>query len=63
MNYIERYFKRKEKALKKNLSQDNLGKGKLLKELQNKDKNRDNSIESNKDSYIHIQDEKKKNND
>ena len=60
MNYIERYFKRKEKALKKNLSQDNLGKGKLLKEDQKKDTNRDNSIEANKDQYIQIKVKKEK---
>ena len=61
MNYIERYFKRKEKALKHNQSQHNLGKGKLLKEDQKKDTNRDNSIEASKDSYILIKDEKIKN--
>ena len=61
MNYIERYFKRKEKALKQNQSQYNLGKGKLLKEDQKKDTNKDNSIEASKDSYILIKDEKKKN--
>ena len=63
MNCIELYFKWKEKILKKNQSQHNLGIVKLLKEEQKKDTKRNNSIESNKDSYIHIQDEKKKNND
>ena len=61
MNYIERYFKRKEKALKKNQSQKNFGKGKLLKEDQKKNANRNSTIEINKDSFIHFKDEKKKN--
>ena len=61
MNYIECYFKRKEKALKKNQSQKNLGKVKLLKEDQKKYINRNSTIEINKDMFIHFKNEKKKN--
>ena len=54
MNYIERYFKRQEKVLKKNQSQMHLGKGNLLKEEQKKDTNKNSLIETNKESYIHL---------
>ena len=63
MNYIERYFKRKEKALKKNQSLKNLGKSKLLKDVQKKCSNKDSSIERNREAYIHSKDEKEKNNE
>ena len=60
MNYIERYFKRKEKALKKNQSLNNLSKSKLLKDDQKKCTNKNSSIEINKEEYIHSKDEKEK---
>ena len=63
MNYIERYFKRKEKALKKNQSLNNLSKSKLLKDDQKKCTNKNSSIEINKEEYIHSKDEKEKNNE
>ena len=53
MNYIERYFKRKEKALKKNQSQNNLGKSQYIQKVPKKDVNMNNSIEYNKESHYY----------
>ena len=63
MNYIERYFKRKEKVLKKNQSQLNLEKNNFLKKEQKKDTNENSLIETNKESYIHPNVKIKKNSD
>ena len=63
MNYIERYFKRKEKVLKKNQSQLNLEKNNFLKKEQKKDTNENSLIETNKESYIHPNVKMKKNSD
>ena len=49
MNYIDLYFKRKEKALKKNQSQNNLGKSQYIQKFTKKEVNINTSIKYNKE--------------